>query len=32
MVLAVPLPVVINLRIPRRQKINLVFMFSVGVV
>ncbi|KAF4120275.1 hypothetical protein GMORB2_3076 [Geosmithia morbida] len=30
MVLAVPIPIVVPLRIPRRQKIGLLFFFSLG--
>ena len=32
MVLAVPLPIVINLQIPRRQKIGVICYFSLGIV
>jgi len=32
MVLAVPLPIVIKLQIPLRQKIGLIILFSLGIV
>ncbi|KAK3367556.1 hypothetical protein B0H63DRAFT_83670 [Podospora didyma] len=32
MVLAVPIPIVVTLQIPRRQKIGLVALFSIGAI